>query len=56
MGPRFKLSNSDTGLDWPAGVRSVEGYHLVDDQLGLKQCLEAEPGHVLNEKFDARPH
>ena len=56
MGPRLDLSNSDTGLNWPTSVRTVESHHPVDDQLGLKRRLEAELGHVLNEYFDARLH
>ena len=47
--PRLELANTDTSLDLPTSMRTVDSHHSVDDQLGLKRRLEAELGHVLNE-------
>ena len=56
LGPRLELANTDTSLDWPTSVRTIDSHHSIGDQLGLKRRLEAELGHVLNERFDTRLH
>ncbi|MDE0200009.1 MAG: hypothetical protein OXK78_17510 [Caldilineaceae bacterium] len=56
MGPRFKLSDSDTGFDWPTSECPVQSHHPADDQLGFKYGFEAELGHVLNKRFNTRLH
>ena len=56
LGPGLKFANCDTSLHWFSSVRTVDSYHLVDDQLGFKGHLEAEFCHVLNERFDIRLH
>ena len=38
--PGLELGNSDPGLDWPSGVRAVDGHNPVDDELGLECRLE----------------
>ena len=56
LGPRLELTSSDTSLYRLSRVRTVDGHHLVDDQLALKGRLEAECCHGLSEGFDARVH
>ena len=49
--PRLKLANTDTSLDLQTSMRTVDSHHPVDDQLGFNRRLEAELGHVLNERL-----